>query len=42
MKEAAAKMASVAGNGLEAVQANMKALGEGCKGCHKPFRAPKN
>ena len=42
MKDAAARMASVAGNGLDAVQANMKALGEGCKGCHKPFRAPKN
>lgn len=41
MTEAAAKMASVAGNGLDAVQANMKSLGEGCKGCHKPFRAPK-
>ncbi len=42
MKEAAARMASVAGNGLDAVQSNMKALGEGCKGCHKPFRAPKD
>lgn len=42
MKEAAARMASVAGNGVDSVQANMKALGEGCKGCHKPFRAPKD
>ncbi len=41
MKAVAARMASVAGNGLDAVQSNMKALGEGCKGCHKEFRAPK-
>lgn len=42
MTEVAAKMASVAGNGLDAVKANMESLGDGCKGCHKPFRAPKN
>lgn len=41
MVEAASKMASVAGDGLDAVKANMKQLGEGCKGCHEPFRAPK-
>ncbi len=41
MKEAAAKMASMAGDGLDAVRANMKSLGEGCKGCHEPFRVPK-
>ena len=41
MKSAAAKMASVAGSGLDAVKANMKQLGKGCGGCHKPFRAPK-
>ena len=39
---AAARMANVAGNGVEAIQANMKAIGEACKGCHEPFRAPKN
>lgn len=42
MQEAAAKMAAVAGNGLDAVKANMGQLGDGCKGCHKPFRAPKD
>ena len=41
MREAATKMAAVAGDGLDAVKANMGALGEGCKGCHKPFQAPK-
>ena len=38
MREAAAKMAEVAGTGLEAVQANMKAVGGACGGCHKPYR----
>ena len=33
---------SLAGNGVEAIRANMKAIGEACKGCHQPFRAPKN
>lgn len=41
MVDAAAQMASVAGNGVDAVKANMKQLGDGCKGCHEPFRAPK-
>jgi len=41
MREAATKMAAVAGDGLDAVKANMGALGDGCKGCHKPFQAPK-
>ena len=38
MREAAAKMAEVAGNGLEAVQGQMKAVGGGCGGCHKQYR----
>lgn len=41
MVEAAAKMANVAGNGIDAVKRSMKSLGEGCKGCHEPFRVPK-
>lgn len=38
MREAAAKMAEVAGDGVEAIQANMKAVGGACGGCHKPYR----
>ena len=41
MQAVAKKMAAAAGKGLDAVKANMKALGSGCGGCHKPFRAPK-
>ena len=41
LKDAAAKMAAAAGNGLDAVKANMKGVGEGCKGCHKLARAAK-
>ena len=41
LKKAAAKMASVAGNGLDAVKANMKSIGQSCKGCHKISRGPK-
>jgi len=33
-------MAAEAGAGLDAVKANMGAVGKGCKGCHKSFRAP--
>ena len=28
-----------AGNGLEALQASMKSVGEACSGCHRQFRA---
>ena len=35
---AAARMAEVAGNGLEAVQAEIGNLGGSCGGCHKKFR----
>ncbi len=41
LKEAAAKMAAEAGTGLDAVKANMKGVGQGCKGCHEIARAPK-
>lgn len=42
LKAAAAKMAAAAGNGLDAVKVNMKAIGESCGGCHKIARGPKN
>ncbi len=42
MREAAAQMAEVAGNGLDAVKGAMGGVGGGCKGCHEKFRAPKN
>lgn len=42
MQDAAAQMASVAGAGLDGVRANMKQLGDGCTGCHEPFRVPKD
>ncbi len=42
MRDAAAKMASVAGTDLDALRPNMKQLGDGCKGCHEPFRVPKD
>ena len=42
LAEAVSKMAGEAGNGLDAVRANMGAVGKGCKGCHESFRAPKN
>ncbi len=35
-------MAAVAGDGLGAVQSNMGAVADGCKGCHEPFRASKD
>ena len=38
MAEAAAAMAAVAGNGLEAVQGQMKNLGGSCGACHKLYR----
>lgn len=37
--EAAANMAAVAGNGLEALQGAIGPVGAGCGGCHKPYRA---
>ena len=41
LKTALTKMAAVAGNGLDAVKANIGAVGKGCKGCHKEFRVKK-
>lgn len=41
LTEALTEMAAQAGNGLDAVRANMKAVGDGCKGCHEDFRVPK-
>lgn len=41
LKAAAAKMAAVAGNGVDAIKANMKAIGQSCGGCHKIARAAK-
>lgn len=42
MAAAADAMAGVAGNGLEALQAQMGAVGGACAACHKPYRAPSN
>ena len=42
LREAAAQMAEVAGNGLDAFKGAMGGVGGGCKGCHEKFRAPKN
>lgn len=40
MVTAAAAMQEVAGDGLEAVQANMEALGGACGACHEDYRQP--
>jgi len=42
LTDALTAMAAEAGNGLEAVQVNMGAVGDGCKGCHESFRVPKD
>lgn len=42
LKTAAAKMATDAGNGLDAMRGALGAVGGTCKGCHEGFRAPKN
>lgn len=36
---ASADLASVAGNGLDALRSKISALGASCKGCHDKFRA---
>lgn len=41
MKKASADLALVAGNGLEALQGGIGAVGKSCGGCHKPFREEK-
>lgn len=40
LTDALTEMVAVAGDGLDAVRSNMGAVGNGCKGCHEPFRAP--
>ena len=42
LTEALEAMAAVAGDGLGALRSNMGAVGDGCKGCHEPFRASKD
>ena len=39
MVEAADAMAAAAGNGLDALRANIGAVGDGCSGCHDAYRA---
>lgn len=39
---AATKLSASAGKGLDAMKAEFGGVGKACKGCHKPFRAPKN
>ncbi len=38
-KKAATAMAGSAGNGLDALKADVSALGASCKGCHDTYRA---
>lgn len=38
-KKASADLAGSAGNGLDALRANIGALGASCKGCHDEYRA---
>lgn len=42
LSDALEAMAAVAGDGLAAVRSNMGAVGDGCKGCHEPYRASKD
>ena len=39
---AATQMAAEAGNGLDAIRANIGAVGKSCGSCHEGFRAPKD
>ncbi len=39
---ATATLASSAGDGLEALQAGLGAVGNGCSDCHKAYRQPRN
>ena len=41
LSEAAAALAEVAGDGLDALRSNIGAVGKACKGCHDDFRAEK-
>ncbi len=38
LTEATAAMAAASGDGLNAVRANIGAIGDSCKGCHESFR----
>jgi cytochrome c556 len=38
LTDALTEMVAVAGDGLDAVSSNMRAVGNGCKGCHESFR----
>jgi cytochrome c556 len=38
-EEATVQLSAVAGDGLEALQANIGPVGQGCGGCHETFRA---
>ena len=40
--KAVTELASVAGNGVNALKSKVGALGKGCKGCHDDFREKKN
>ena len=42
MKTGSASLASVAGNGLEALQGGIEAAGAACGTCHKAYRGPRN
>ena len=39
LKDAAAALAEVAGDGLDALRSKIGAVGKACKGCHDDFRA---
>ena len=41
LKDAAAALAEVAGDGLDALRSKIGAVGQACKGCHDDFRAEK-
>ena len=40
LADALEAMAADAGNGLDALRANMSSVGSGCKGCHDAYRLP--
>ncbi len=41
LETASATLSAEAGNGLDALKANLGASGKTCKGCHQDFRGPK-
>lgn len=42
LREALTVMSAEAGNGLDALRANMRSVGDGCKGCHDSYRVPED